>query len=282
MKNTDNILHKNEFPLSNKYDQDFVLSNWMGPNPLWLLEWLSKDLDIRPGMTVLDLGCGRALTSIFLAKEFGAKVIAADLWVDPEDNWARICEAGVSDLVIPVKMEAHNIPFSAGFFDRIVSIDAYQYFGTDVMYLRFLSRFFKPGGKIGVIVPGLMKEITGGIPEHLTREQENGATFWEDDCAGFLTEDQWKSIWEVSNRVSGITIESQENGWKYWADFEEAVEAAGKHPFKSIAETLRRDQGEYLCLIKLAGSIRITDDPFNLYDPALVSKLRSMDSVEPK
>ena len=32
-------------------------------------------------MKILDLGCGKGLTSIFLAKEFGVQVYATDLWI---------------------------------------------------------------------------------------------------------------------------------------------------------------------------------------------------------
>ena len=45
-------------------------------------------LPIEPGTRVLDLGCGRAMTSIFLAREFGAEVWATDLWIAAEDNEA--------------------------------------------------------------------------------------------------------------------------------------------------------------------------------------------------
>ena len=48
-----------------------VIQNGMGSNPLWLVEWLTAAMDLKPGMRVLDLGCGRGLTSIFLAREFG-------------------------------------------------------------------------------------------------------------------------------------------------------------------------------------------------------------------
>ena len=34
--------------------------------------------NIRPGMRVLDLGCGTAISSIFLAKEFGLQAWAAE------------------------------------------------------------------------------------------------------------------------------------------------------------------------------------------------------------
>ncbi|MFP4160320.1 MAG: SAM-dependent methyltransferase, partial [Desulfobacterales bacterium] len=61
------LLVKPEFPLSAKYDPDWILDNQMGPNALWLAEWLLQDLPLAPGMRVLDLGCGKAMSSIFMA-----------------------------------------------------------------------------------------------------------------------------------------------------------------------------------------------------------------------
>ncbi len=66
-----------------------------GANSLWLTEWLTTALDLRPGMRVLDLGCGRAASSIFLHREFGVQVWATDLWFDASENLQRIRDAGV-------------------------------------------------------------------------------------------------------------------------------------------------------------------------------------------
>ena len=57
---------------------------------------------IRPGMRVLDLGCGRAMSSIFLRREFGVQVWATDLWFDTSENLQRIRDAGVADGVFPI------------------------------------------------------------------------------------------------------------------------------------------------------------------------------------
>ena len=65
----------------------------MGSNPLWMTEWLCERLDLQPGMRVLDLGCGYAKSSIFLAREFGVQVWATDLWVPATENWQRIRDA---------------------------------------------------------------------------------------------------------------------------------------------------------------------------------------------
>lgn len=79
-------LNRPRFPRSAGYDPRWMIENWMGPSALWLLEWLCSDLALAPGARVLDLGCGRAITSIFLAREFDVQVVAADLWIKPTDN----------------------------------------------------------------------------------------------------------------------------------------------------------------------------------------------------
>ena len=126
------MLRVEQFPLSAKYDPEWVMTNEMGPNVLWLTEALCQVMHIAPDVRVLDMGCGRALSSIFLARECGCQVWATDLWVKPTDNWQRIREAGVEDRVFPIHAEARALPYADEFFDAIVSLDSYHFFGTDV------------------------------------------------------------------------------------------------------------------------------------------------------
>ena len=118
-------------------------------------------------MRVLDLGCGRAMSSIFLRREFGVQVWATDLWFSASENLQRIRDAGVEDGVFPIHADARSLPFAAEFFDAIVSIDSFFYYGTDDLYLNYLARFVKPGGPVGIAGAGLMREIDGAIPAHL-------------------------------------------------------------------------------------------------------------------
>ncbi|HYH65610.1 MAG TPA: methyltransferase domain-containing protein, partial [Urbifossiella sp.] len=137
------------FPRSAGYHPDWVAASFSGgANALWLTEWLCEVLDLRPGMRVLDLGCGRAMSSVFLRREFGVEVWAADLWFSPTENLQRIRDAGVSDGVFPLRADARALPFAAGFFDAVVCVDSFFYFGTDELYLGYLSHFVKPGGPI--------------------------------------------------------------------------------------------------------------------------------------
>jgi SAM-dependent methyltransferase len=267
------VLYCPDFPRSNAYDPDWVFENQMGPNPLWLVEWLTGRMELEPGMRVLDLGCGKALTSVFLAREFGVQVWAADLWAHPDANWARIRAAGVADRVYPIQAEAHALPLAGEFFDAVVSVDAYHYFGADVLYLGYLTRFVRPGGALGVVVPGLMRPLEGGVPEHLSEPQSNGAAFWEDECVSFLTADAWRDLWEQSNRVDVTLVDTLHDGWKLWRDWEIALEDSGKSPFPSVAEALDNDQGRYLGFVRVVGTRKEGASPRNLYEPSLLTRL---------
>ncbi len=94
----DERLIADRFPRASAYHPEWVLAGVSGgANPLWLTEWLTEALDLRPDMRVLDLGCGRALSSVFLRREFGVQVWAADLWFSASENIQRVRDAGVKE-----------------------------------------------------------------------------------------------------------------------------------------------------------------------------------------
>src|SRR5271154_3681581 len=127
----DNRLVSKQFPRASKYHPDWVLANASGgANSLWLAEWLASALDLRLGMRVLDLGCGRGSSSIFLRREFGVQVWATDLWFSAAENLQRIRDAEVEDGVFPLNADARSLPFAPNFFDAIVCVDSICYFGT--------------------------------------------------------------------------------------------------------------------------------------------------------
>jgi len=124
--NQDHRLISERFPRSSRYHPDWILAGASGgANALWLTEWLSEAMSLQPGMKVLDLGCGRAMSSIFLRREFGVQVWATDLWFNASENFQRIRDAGVEDGVFPIHADARALPFAAEFFDAIVSIDSF-------------------------------------------------------------------------------------------------------------------------------------------------------------
>ena len=232
-----------EFPLSSKYDPEWILENQMGLNALWLTEWLCRDMDLKPNMRVLDLGCGKAMSSIFLTKEYGVEVWPTDLWIGATDNWERIREAGVEDRVFPIHADARSLPYAEEFFDAIVCVDAYIYYGTDDLYLNYLVQFVPPDGQIGIVVPGLMQDFDGPLPKHLT-------PFWGQDCWSWHTIDWWQHLWERTGLVDVELAETMPDGCRIYLQWKRALEAAG-NPCSSDIEVLEADGGRYIGFMRM-------------------------------
>lgn len=170
-----------------KYDVPALQEKIMGPNPVKLTEELLLHHMIPDGSIVCDLGSGQGLTSVFLAKEYGFTVYATDLWSDPEQNRAFFSSMGLSgDKIIPVKADATELPFEKDFFDAVVSVDSYNYFGRDPRYLDDkLLPFVKSGGYIYIAIPGMKKDCHDRLPPQLllswTPEQldyMHDVTYW--------------------------------------------------------------------------------------------------------
>jgi cyclopropane fatty-acyl-phospholipid synthase-like methyltransferase len=237
-----------DYPRSARYDAVWVVENMMGPNPLWLTEWLCERIQLTPGMRVLDLGCGRALTSIFLAREFDVSVVACDLWIPARENWKRIEEAGESARVVPIHAEARALPFADDYFDAILSIDAYHYFGTDDRFLAEVMRFLGPTGQLGIVVPGFRDELGSAPPQWL-------GPYWEPDFCTLHSAEWWKRHWEKTGLVDVAEVDVLANGAKQWLAWSEAVDdwaiANGREPFKHETEMLRADKDETLCFVRV-------------------------------
>lgn len=243
-------LTKNEFPRSAHYDARWLVELDMGPHPLWLLEDLAGDLDLRPGMRVLDLGSGRGATSVFLAKEYGVNVVAADLWVEPSEATAVFAKEGVGDQVLAMRVDAHRLPFGRASFDVIVSVDAWEYFGTGDHYPPYLASFLRPGGQLGVATPALTTEVRelGEIPEHI--DQVVGA-----ETAAWHTPGWLRAQWEFGRAFRHVTARAQVDGCANWLLWERAVlelKGATGSPVQNMLET---DGGAFVTFAMITGRV---------------------------
>jgi SAM-dependent methyltransferase len=223
----------------------------MGPNPLWLLENVLPDLELRPRMRVLDLGSGKGASSVFLAREFGVQVSAVDWWIRAEHAARTFREAGVDRLVTAVRAEAHALPFDQRWFDAVVCIDAYEYFGASPDYLPYLARFVKPGGRIAVATPALRTEpAPGRIPPHVAAVVGDEALRWH-------TARWWRSLWEASGAVEVLSARLQEDGWEDWLRWQRAADrSAGHFAGSAVLDMLLADGGEQLTFALLAARVR--------------------------
>jgi ubiquinone/menaquinone biosynthesis C-methylase UbiE len=227
------LTRPDRFPLSARYDARWLLDLDMGPHPLWQLEEMLPKLALRPGMRVLDLGSGRGATSVFLARECGVSVTACDLWVGTEEVEEVLREAGVEDSVTAVNADVRRLPFRDEEFDAIVSIDAFEYFGTDVHLLPVLLRVLKAGGAIGMTTPGLKADpYEGGIPDEV----------WSligYEVAAWHTPEWWRRHWELSGLLESIETSWQQDGldnWIIWARAVREVKGAKADPILAMLQ----------------------------------------------
>lgn len=179
------------FPLSSRYDPEWVRKNSLGENVLYNLETLCDIIDFSSGMKVLDLGSGKAVSAIFLAREFDVNVWAVDHRSDPTNNYLRAMDMSVDHKVFPMKINAGLLPFPKGFFDVIIAVDSFMYYGTNSAYTSYISEFLKLGGQIGIV------DVC--CDNHETDSME---AMMKEKASIFHSLNWWIDLWESSNLLT--------------------------------------------------------------------------------
>lgn len=232
-----------KYPISEKYNTPELESKIMGPNPLKLQEELLLGCKIEKGQKVCDLGSGQGLTSVMLAKDYGFKVYACDLWSEPEENEKFFASMGLTSVqIVPVKADACDLPFEKEFFDAVVSTDSYNYFGRDEKYLdEKLLPFVRSGGLIYVTVPGMKKDLHDNLPSVLLLS-------WNEEQLDYLHDVQyWRSIVSKAENCEVLEVSEMESNEEVWADWLRQTNeyAVGDR------KTMEAGGGKYLNFIKI-------------------------------
>jgi len=143
---------------------------------------------------------------------------------------------------VPLQVDARALPFAPDFFDAVVAVDSFFYFGTDDLYLNYLSRFVKPGGSIGIAGAGLMREIEAAVPDHL-RE------WWTQDLWCLHSAAWWRRHWERTGIVDIDVADVMTDGWERWLDWHKAVAPDNR----SEIAALEADCGRHLGYVRVIG-----------------------------
>jgi len=89
---------------------------------------IASKLNLKPGMRVLDIGCGWGGLALYLNRHYDVDVLGVALATDQiEFSRERAAEAGVSDRV---KFELMDYRDVTGPFDRIVNVGLIEHLGT--------------------------------------------------------------------------------------------------------------------------------------------------------
>jgi SAM-dependent methyltransferase len=231
------------------YDEEWVRDRSDGQNPLAQIRHLAAKLPLTAGTRVLDLGCGRAVTSIFIARESGARVWAVDRDVSPDDNLAAIREAGMEELVVPLRADARDLPFAREYFDVVIAVDSYYYFGTDDRFLPYLAGFVRPGGHIGVADIAFSREIRS-IDDAPPDLRPTFGSHWS-----FVHSiEWWKTEWERTGLVDLVAAEPLPDSRKLLQDY--VLDRAATDRNDEIARAVIEDGEGLLQLFRLVARKR--------------------------
>lgn len=146
-------------------DDVYDRGRWMAPGGLLLAHQMATHLGLTPGSTVLDLGCGRGQSSVFLATEHDVSVVSLDLWVSVEERHRVAAAAGVADRITPLQGDIRR-GLSRAFppVDAIFCLQAFHTFGTHPGLLRYLATLLKPGGRLCVAQGCFSDELDELVP----------------------------------------------------------------------------------------------------------------------
>lgn len=124
-------------------------------------EQLAKAIELRPGQTVLEIGCGWGGFAEFAAKTYGASVLALTISKEQHEFASRrIHQAGLAE---KVEVRLQDYRDQEGRFDRIASIEMIEAVGEQFWpaYFSQLYQRLKPGGLAGIQAITVRDELFG-------------------------------------------------------------------------------------------------------------------------
>ncbi|MBW2100748.1 MAG: cyclopropane fatty acyl phospholipid synthase [Deltaproteobacteria bacterium] len=87
------------------------------------LELICRKLDLKPGMRVLDIGCGWGATARFIAKRYDVDIVGVTISKEQARFGQELCQG------LPVEIRLQDYRSIKGDFDRILSIGMFEHVG---------------------------------------------------------------------------------------------------------------------------------------------------------
>jgi len=110
---------------------------------------VARKLGLKPGMRLLDVGCGWGGMAMHAAREYGVRALGVTLSrQQAESAQKRIAEEGLSELAEVRHLDYRDVP--EGEFDAVASIGLTEHIGARELplYFRRLWGKLRPGGRL--------------------------------------------------------------------------------------------------------------------------------------
>jgi ubiquinone/menaquinone biosynthesis C-methylase UbiE len=112
-------------------------------------------MKLKPGERVLDLGCGAGWASRLLAQLVsGGDRPGQVVGLDVSDEMIRRARATSQqyDNILFVVGSAQQIPWQEDFFDKVLSVESFYYYGDQGSALDEVRRVMAPGGELNILI----------------------------------------------------------------------------------------------------------------------------------
>ena len=209
---------KSKYPELANYTKDEIWRD-IGPGGLYLVSALAKEFNLSHNSLVLDLGCGAAESSLYLADRYGATVVAADSASDITLVTSKIERRGHRGRVIPLRLDASEpLPFAEEYFDAVLCINSLNFYGTDLAVINQISQHIK---KEGVFCSGgecLNQEFTPEQVEDPPEVYNFANPVWEGDFLTSHSPDWWSDHIARSENLCVTWCEELEDGRRFYEE----------------------------------------------------------------
>ena len=214
---------------------------------------LARQIDLRPGHHVLEIGCGWGGFAEFAAGEIGAKVTA--LTISPAQfQFARerLFRVGLAERADVRLLDYRDVE---GRFDRVASIEMFEAVGEAYWprYFRKIREVLSPGGRAGLQVITIRDELFrvyrqrsdfmrkyifpgGMLPSEARLRQETAQAGLEWDAISRFGQNYAQTLAEWASRFEGAWDDIRSLGfderfrrlWRFYLSYCEAAFRTGR------------------------------------------------------
>ncbi len=124
------------------------------------LDLVCRKIGARPGMRILELGCGWGSFAKFAAEKYGVSVLGVTVSKEQVTLGMEMCKG------LPVELRLQDYREVSGVYDAVVSIGVMEHVGYKNYrtYMQVVDRCLKPDGVAFLHTIGSNKTITHGEP----------------------------------------------------------------------------------------------------------------------
>jgi SAM-dependent methyltransferase len=215
-----------DYPELAGYTRDEIYEDCMGGGALYLAAQMVRTMDMQPGDIVLDLGCGKGTTSIFLAEQFGVKVVALDLWISATFLGTKFAGRGHRDRILSLNLDAtEQLPFAEEYFDAIYCMNSLSFYGGSVPFLGHLLKHLKRGRIFCAGMETLNEEFAPeayahppAVYNYSLPPPNEGTNVWEDDFSKMHSPPWWANLFRESGLVEVLHCHELEDALVLYED----------------------------------------------------------------